>query len=49
MTKIEGVEDEEMKVRFEMVWDSRCILGNEAGIKIFLYLVSKMGAKPVYA
>ena len=29
--------------------DSRCILRNEAGIKIFLYLVSKMGAKPVYA
>ena len=48
-TGIEGVEDEEIRVRVEMGWDSRCILGNEVGIKIFLYLVSKMGTKPVYA
>ena len=29
--------------------DSRCILRNEESIKSFLYLVSKFGAKPVYA
>ena len=48
--RVWGVRNEnDMGKKMKWAKDSRCILGNEAGIKIFLYLVSKLGTKPVYA